>query len=585
MQKLFLFIAAVMSAASINFVQADPVIPRETDGYLHYDDGNAYATMGDTKFWGVEFQAGAFEGVLTEVMVYTENAAKYEGGTLTMHISSSTGSINTRTDRYHQVIEPDENEDWQYISLETPLQFAENENCWILLEYSGDATSIATISPNTEFVGVNWRIYDDAWVKVNDAAFMIRAYFDYYLTVRTSIPEDAIWSEDFENNYTPESIPEGWTEESEHPNWTWGIGDYNTNIGAHSGEYNFMRLHTNYGHTDMLISPEIDLGSGYKNLMLGFWFMNRKWGEDVDTLKVYYRNLPDEHWNELKTYEHYHNEWSWNYEISVGYQEGRIQFGFEVHDGYGYGVAIDDIYLTGKILPAPTDAEPEGEKLTVYDDGTVTEGRLPYYGLYADAYTRSQYVIPAADLTSLKDMNIQAIRWYSSNTLNYFPMGYGDARFDVYLKEVNYTAISDFEPKAADDILFHGEIIPTRTLDGMVLVTIELDQPFTYHGGNLLVGCDNTVMGTYLSTYFYGEEVANAAVYGYSYSSLDAVTTATVENFIPKTTFYYTDPSTGIESIVDGRESKVGSRKILHDGQLFILRDGKIFNAQGARVK
>ena len=41
----------------------------------------------------------------------------------------------------------------------------------------------------------------------------------------------------------------------------------------------------------------------------------------------------------------------------------------------------------------------------------------------------------------------------------------------------------------------------------------------------------------------------------------------------------------GIESIVESRESRVESRKILHEGNLYILRDGKIFNAQGARIK
>ena len=44
-----------------------------------------------------------------------------------------------------------------------------------------------------------------------------------------------------------------------------------------------------------------------------------------------------------------------------------------------------------------------------------------------------------------------------------------------------------------------------------------------------------------------------------------------------------TDP-TGVEN-VEGGKWEVESRKIVHDGQLYILRDGKLFNAQGARVK
>ena len=49
--------------------------------------------------------------------------------------------------------------------------------------------------------------------------------------------------------------------------------------------------------------------------------------------------------------------------------------------------------------------------------------------------------------------------------------------------------------------------------------------------------------------------------------------------------FYTLEAETGIESIVESRESRVESRKILHEGNLYILRDDHIFNAQGARIK
>ena len=40
---------------------------------------------------------------------------------------------------------------------------------------------------------------------------------------------------------------------------------------------------------------------------------------------------------------------------------------------------------------------------------------------------------------------------------------------------------------------------------------------------------------------------------------------------------------TNIDAISDDEANS--SHKLLHNGHLFILRDGKIFNAQGARVK
>ena len=69
-------------------------------------------------------------------------------------------------------------------------------------------------------------------------------------------------------------------------------------------------------------------------------------------------------------------------------------------------------------------------------------------------------------------------------------------------------------------------------------VTIEFDAPYTYEGGNLLVGIDNTEDNGYKSIYFYGTAVTGAAWGGSNSSSLEGVT-GSVKNFIPKTTFSY----------------------------------------------
>ena len=593
MKKFYVLIAAMVCAASMSFAQVGPIWPnRDGYSYLHYDNGEFLESL-TIDMWGVVFQAGAFDRLLQRVKIYTKAASEYEEGEiLRMFIYAGTNSPNEGWyEKYHQDIVPRDVADWQLISLETPLSFAEGESCWILLYYSGTPTGVAPVTENSGFIGVNWKRLDNGtWDNVDDRAFMIRADFDDKMTIWTTIPYDAIWSENFESNYAQNTLPAGWTVANPNrTNWEWGTGDDNKegySPGAYSGTYNLKKTHSQRYENDTLISPVIDLGTGYKDVKLGFWLINREWGRDVDFMTVYFRTSEQDAWHFLKKYEHYRNEWTWNYEIPMGYQEGPIQFAFDVYDDYGHGVAIDDIYITGTLLPEPTDAEPEGEQLTVYIDITSNTS-VPYDGYNADGYTRSQYVIPAADLTNLKDMNIHAVRWYSSNNLTNFPM-YGDARFDVYLKEVNYTAISAFETKEDNDILYHGEIAPSRTTDGRVRVTIEFDKPFTYHGGNLLIGCDNTVRGKYLNTHFYGQTVENAAISDYSSQSLDNVTSPTQQNFIPMTTFYYTAPETGIEEVVEGqktRERCAQSQKMLIDGQLFILRGEHIFNAQGARVK
>ena len=54
---------------------------------------------------------------------------------------------------------------------------------------------------------------------------------------------------------------------------------------------------------------------------------------------------------------------------------------------------------------------------------------------------------------------------------------------------------------------------------------------------------------------------------------------------VDKITFANVNAPSAVEEVVDSRESKVDSRKILRNGQLFIIRDGHMYNVMGARVK
>ena len=63
---------------------------------------------------------------------------------------------------------------------------------------------------------------------------------------------------------------------------------------------------------------------------------------------------------------------------------------------------------------------------------------------------------------------------------------------DVYLKEVDYTSISAYEPKSSATIVYSGFFDIESTVNGGKM-TINFSTPFTYQGGNLLVGIENTV--------------------------------------------------------------------------------------------
>ena len=171
----------------------------------------------------------------------------------------------------------------------------------------------------------------------------------------------------------------------------------------------------------------------------------------------------------------------------------------------------------------------KAEELTIYN-GTVTNKCLPMYVYNFDNYTRSQYVIPAADLEDMEGGTITAIKYYTS----YTNTNTTEPSVDVYLKEVTGTTISAFEDKATTTIVYQGTV---TFANGET--TITFSTPYSYNGGNLLIGCENATKTGYVNMAFYGQTVSGASVSGYNSSSTASVS-ATQQNFIPKTTFIYT---------------------------------------------
>jgi hypothetical protein len=173
------------------------------------------------------------------------------------------------------------------------------------------------------------------------------------------------------------------------------------------------------------------------------------------------------------------------------------------------------------------------EELTVYD-GTATSSYVPAYMGYFDDFSRSQFVIPAADLEDMNGGTISSIKFYTtSQNVPYTSV----STVDVYLLEVDYTSISAFEPKTNDAIVYQGTLNIVTEGDGGSL-TIEFSTPYSYNGGNLLVAIENTTDAGYKFIYFYGQNVDGASGAGYNSSSLSGVT-FTQRNFLPKTTFSF----------------------------------------------
>ena len=175
------------------------------------------------------------------------------------------------------------------------------------------------------------------------------------------------------------------------------------------------------------------------------------------------------------------------------------------------------------------------ETLTVYE-GTSTNRNVPAYIYYFDDFTRSQFVIPYYELGDMLATPISSMTFYTtSSNVPYTTT----CSADVYLKEVGYgSTISAFEPKSSATIVYSGTLSIVNTGSGGEM-TINFSTPYTYNGGSLLVGIENTARGGFKNIYFYGQTVNGASISGSNSSGLDYVQ-PTQQNFIPKTTFGYT---------------------------------------------
>ena len=172
--------------------------------------------------------------------------------------------------------------------------------------------------------------------------------------------------------------------------------------------------------------------------------------------------------------------------------------------------------------------------VTVYD-GTNTNGYVPVYGTWADAFNKCEFVMNAEQLGDLPaGSTITGLTWYLSTT----PSGAWGGNFQIFIKEISATTISSFTGTDGATVVWEG---PLDGTSGQV--ALEFNNYYTYEGGNLLIGVYQTQKGSFKSSAFYGVGTEGASVSGYSSSALESCT-ATQRNFVPKTTFTYL-PSSG----------------------------------------
>ena len=161
-------------------------------------------------------------------------------------------------------------------------------------------------------------------------------------------------------------------------------------------------------------------------------------------------------------------------------------------------------------------------------DGTATSSYVPVYGLWCDYYTRSEMIYPAEMLEEMEGGEITSLTFYLSSPAS---APWSPDVFQVYFQEVDATTLSSYYTATNAQISYTGYLDGTGTT-----MTIALDEPYTYGGGNLLVGIQETVNGNYKSASFYGIAATGASASGYNSSSLAGVT-FNQRDFLPKVTF------------------------------------------------
>ena len=185
-------------------------------------------------------------------------------------------------------------------------------------------------------------------------------------------------------------------------------------------------------------------------------------------------------------------------------------------------------------LMMPLTAQAQQETLTLYD-GPRFCFNVPLNIAVLSWYTKSQFVIPADNLMEMANGTISGMKFYAKPGSSYT----SDCPVNVYLMEVDYTAINTYEPQSNATIVYHGTIEIVATTSSSEL-TISFDPPYPYAGGNLLVGMDNMEISSYGGggLYFLGTDVTGASIAGSGSSTTNI--SAYQYDFIPKTTFTYT---------------------------------------------
>ena len=176
--------------------------------------------------------------------------------------------------------------------------------------------------------------------------------------------------------------------------------------GAHSSS-NAVQFKTSVrGNEATLQMPTFNLTS-LATPMLSFWYTNKKWSNDQDTLKIYYRTSTSGSWNLLATYSDNVDSWTKD-SVLLPNPSTTYQILFKGISRYGYGIHMDDIVV--KEMPvagcfAPTDVAVSNETYNSADVSWTDAANYTYELQYREANAGLQQVDTTITATALAAAN------------------------------------------------------------------------------------------------------------------------------------------------------------------------------------
>ena len=172
----------------------------------------------------------------------------------------------------------------------------------------------------------------------------------------------------------------------------------------------------------------------------------------------------------------------------------------------------------------------QADILTVAE-GTDEAQYAPFYGFQMDALgSISQVIYPADMLADMNGGTITELKFYPTEAFG----ALGSGNLQISLKEVEqdrYTSTT-----LVTDATVVGNAYPVQGNAEWVIV---FDQPFEYHGGNLMVETELIQVGSFKATKFFGQSFSYAvglAQYKYTWGTEYYYE---AEQVLPKATFTY----------------------------------------------